>query len=199
MFGTRDALTAYVRGGVTTGVAVPQSMGFVLGLGAVFDTSAMGKTERGALRSEEGAVHVRVSMGFDVSVSTQVRISSGYYDHMLTECADRHLTPSPPHEGITRRPRRGVHGYRFGQAGVSNHSVLCRHHGLTPHAQVTSRGADRPCDEDDLRRCARGSSPSPGNRRCRSGCDPGVFQAVSWDMGGTSDVRAPTKLPCSRD
>jgi hypothetical protein len=71
-FGTRDALVAYLRGGVTTGVSAPTGAGFLAGVSTAFRTAAGHKLERGALLQEEVAVHVKVSSGSPVSVSTQI-------------------------------------------------------------------------------------------------------------------------------
>lgn len=72
MYGTRNALLAYLRGGVTSGIVAPRSRGFLSGLGAAFSTSAMHKLEKGALLGDEVALHVRISASLPASVSTQV-------------------------------------------------------------------------------------------------------------------------------
>jgi hypothetical protein len=74
MYGTRNALLAYLRGGVTSGIVPPRGRGFFSGIGAAFSTSTMHKLEKGALLSDDVALHVRVSAGSLASVSTQVGI-----------------------------------------------------------------------------------------------------------------------------
>jgi hypothetical protein len=60
------------RGGVTRAITAPQSEGFMAGLGVMLDTGASNVVERGAIVQPETALHVRVSLELDVSVSTQV-------------------------------------------------------------------------------------------------------------------------------
>ncbi|KAF9061078.1 hypothetical protein BDP27DRAFT_1338711 [Rhodocollybia butyracea] len=70
-FTTRDALLAY-RSGVTTGITAPISSGLVAGLSTAFNTGASHKLVEGAVLQDEVALHVAVTMGSSVSVSTQI-------------------------------------------------------------------------------------------------------------------------------
>jgi hypothetical protein len=72
LYSTRDALLAYLRGGVTAGIVAPQSRQFLSGLSASFSTSAPHKLARGAIIDAEAALHVTVSLNFASSVSTQI-------------------------------------------------------------------------------------------------------------------------------
>ncbi|KAJ7322932.1 carbohydrate esterase family 9 protein [Mycena albidolilacea] len=71
LFATRDALLAY-RHGVTTAVTAPTSGGFLAGLSTVFSTAAAHKLADGAVVQEVAALHVRLSLSFGISVSTQI-------------------------------------------------------------------------------------------------------------------------------
>jgi hypothetical protein len=77
MYGTRNALLAYLRGGVTAGIVAPQARGFLAGVGAAFATGAANKLEKGALISDDVALHVRVSVALPASVSTQIAALRG--------------------------------------------------------------------------------------------------------------------------
>ncbi|KAJ7026167.1 carbohydrate esterase family 9 protein [Mycena alexandri] len=76
LFATRDALLAY-RNGVTAAIAAPASLGFLSGLSAVFSTSAPHKLANGALIQEVAALHVALSLGSPISVSTQIAALRG--------------------------------------------------------------------------------------------------------------------------
>jgi hypothetical protein len=82
MYGTRNALLAYLRGGVTAGIVAPQARGFLAGVGAAFATAAANKLEKGALLGDDVALHVRVSAALPASVSTQIAALRGL---LLTE------------------------------------------------------------------------------------------------------------------
>jgi hypothetical protein len=55
-FGTRDALIAYIRGGVTLGISAPAARygGFLGGISAAFHTAAGHKLEKGACGFNHG-------------------------------------------------------------------------------------------------------------------------------------------------
>ncbi|KAH8826842.1 carbohydrate esterase family 9 protein [Flagelloscypha sp. PMI_526] len=71
LFRTRDALYAYVRGGVTRAVTIPVSNGFVQGLGTAFRLGSHNALEHGAIIQDVTSLHVHISMQFSVSVSAQ--------------------------------------------------------------------------------------------------------------------------------
>jgi hypothetical protein len=50
-YATRDALLAYLRGGVTAGIVAPQGRGLVSGLSTEFATGSMHKLQKGTARS----------------------------------------------------------------------------------------------------------------------------------------------------
>ncbi|KAF5378365.1 hypothetical protein D9615_008768 [Tricholomella constricta] len=70
-FEGRNTLLAY-RSGVTRAVTAPVAGGFLAGLSTTIDTGASSAVEKGAVIQEETALHVSVSLGLGVSVSTQI-------------------------------------------------------------------------------------------------------------------------------
>lgn len=70
-FEGRNTLLAY-RAGVTRAVTAPIADGFLAGLSTTFDTGASSAVEKGAIIQEETALHLAVSLGLGVSVSTQI-------------------------------------------------------------------------------------------------------------------------------
>lgn len=62
------------RAGVTKAVVSPDSGdGFLRGLSAAFDLGAEHALEDGAILEEEAALHVRLDLGMQSSVSTQIK------------------------------------------------------------------------------------------------------------------------------
>ncbi|TFK72449.1 hypothetical protein BDN72DRAFT_836217 [Pluteus cervinus] len=72
-FQGRNSLLAY-RGGVTKAITPPTGDGFLYGLSTAFDLGASHALEKGAIVQEEVALHVRVDLGMDSSVSTQIAL-----------------------------------------------------------------------------------------------------------------------------
>ncbi|KAF8065373.1 hypothetical protein FPV67DRAFT_1628755 [Lyophyllum atratum] len=70
-FEGRNTLLAY-RAGVTRAVAAPVANGFLAGFSTTIDTGASSAVEKGAIIQEETALHIAVSLGLGVSVSTQI-------------------------------------------------------------------------------------------------------------------------------
>ncbi|CAE6420173.1 unnamed protein product [Rhizoctonia solani] len=70
-FAGRDTLLAH-RAGVTTAVSAPVSRGLFSGASVAFRTGAAHKLEDGAVVNPASALHLRVSHGSGVSVSTQI-------------------------------------------------------------------------------------------------------------------------------
>lgn len=60
------------RGGVTTSVTPPSGSGFLQGVSATFRTGAQHALAKGAIVQPETALHLTISYGLPVSVSTQV-------------------------------------------------------------------------------------------------------------------------------
>ncbi|KAF5371160.1 hypothetical protein D9758_004120 [Tetrapyrgos nigripes] len=70
-FESRNALLAY-RSGVTSAITPPQSSGILAGLSAALSTGASNRLAQGAVLQEVSALHVGLTMGSSVSVSTQI-------------------------------------------------------------------------------------------------------------------------------
>ena len=60
------------RSGVTTGITAPTGASFLSGYSTVFSTGSAHKLEHGAVVQDVAALHVKVSMSYGASVSTQI-------------------------------------------------------------------------------------------------------------------------------
>ncbi|KAF5371159.1 hypothetical protein D9758_004121 [Tetrapyrgos nigripes] len=70
-FESRNALLAY-RSGVTSAITSPQSFGILAGLSAAFSTGASNRLAQGAVLQEVSALHMGLTIGSSVSVSTEI-------------------------------------------------------------------------------------------------------------------------------
>lgn len=60
------------RAGVTSAITPPHAYGFLHGLSTAFSTGSAHKLEHGALIQNIAALHIGISMGSSLSVSTQI-------------------------------------------------------------------------------------------------------------------------------
>ncbi|KDR69239.1 hypothetical protein GALMADRAFT_128703 [Galerina marginata CBS 339.88] len=71
LFEGRNTLLAY-KSGVTTAITAPSGTGFLQGISTAFSVGAPHALAKGAVVQQETALHVSLSFGLPVSVSTQV-------------------------------------------------------------------------------------------------------------------------------